>query len=67
MRIDLDTRLSIGFIFGLVGLTVELVGGILGAPVNDAVVGGLVTLTLGTFGAGIVIGKKNANGEGDGD
>lgn len=52
MQIDLNTRLTFGFVFGLVGLGVELVAGIFGAPVSQAVVGGCVGIVLATFGVG---------------
>lgn len=62
MRVDLDTRLTVAFIFGLVGLAVELVAGLLGAPVNQGLTATLGGIVLGTFGVGIVQGSKR-NGE----
>jgi hypothetical protein len=58
MRLDLDARLTAAFIFGLVGLSGLLVASLLGRPVSEALVGGLVTLVVTTLGAGILRGSQ---------
>lgn len=54
MRIDLDTRLTLGFVFGLVGLAVELGCSLLGLPVSAALMGTFGSIVLGTFGVGVI-------------
>lgn len=48
-NIDLDRRLAIGFIFGLAGLALEIVGSLAGLPVSEPVVYALSGLVIATF------------------
>lgn len=62
MKLDLDSRLTAAFIFGLLGLAGELVASLLGSPVNEALVGGLVTIVGFTLGIGAIRGSGAKNG-----
>ncbi len=63
MRIDFDTRLSALFLIGAGGFLGELVISIIGLPTNGAIIGGSVTLLLGSVGIGIAAGAANRAGE----
>lgn len=65
MRIDLEARLTLGFIFGLTCLSIELVAGLFGAPVNDALTATFGTIVVGTFTAGMFVGSRK-NGDDNG-
>lgn len=56
MNLGLSARLSIGFAFGVGGLTVELVGGLLGAPVSGALATTFGGIVIATFGIGVFTG-----------
>lgn len=60
MRIDLDSRLSLGFAFGILGLTIELIGSLVGLPVSSALATVFGSIILGTFGIGLVVGSQTA-------
>jgi hypothetical protein len=65
VRIDLSTRLTVVTYFCLGALGAEVVGGLLGLPVNEGIAATLGTVLLGTFGVGI-FGGKGAEDGGDG-
>jgi putative Mn2+ efflux pump MntP len=58
MRIDLNTRLSLGFAFGWVGLAVLLVGGLLGQEVPIGLASTFGGIVIATLGVGAMVGSK---------
>ncbi len=64
MQLNLDTRLSLAFLAGMVGLMEQAIAALLGVGASQILVGAFVSLMIGPIIGGAVKGSDGSNNKG---